>query len=74
MRNVFPLFGMVQLSTGGAVVMPDKLIVLLVTEEDFKEKIKKIVTDKALYHEPTEKVVEGIWNLLLSLNNNKEET
>lgn len=54
--------------------MPDKLIVLLVEEKDFKAKLKVIVTDHALWHEPTKLVVDGIWNLLLSLNSNEEET
>lgn len=52
--------------------MPHKLLVLSITEKDFKKEIKRIVTDNALYHEPTNLVVDGIWNLLLSLNNEEE--
>lgn len=52
--------------------MPDKLLVILITKEDFLKRIKEIVTDDALYHEPTNRVVDGIWNLLLSLNNEEE--
>lgn len=54
--------------------MPDKLIVLLTTEEDFKAKLKEIVTDHALHTSPTKLVVDRIWNLLLSLNSSEEET
>lgn len=59
--------------------MSDKLLVLLITEKDFKERLSKIVTDHALHTSPQNifdatPVVDGIWNLLLSLNDNEEET
>ena len=52
--------------------MSRKLIVLLVEEADFKKKLKEIVTDHALHTSPTKLVVDAIWRLLLTLN--EEET
>jgi len=52
--------------------MPQKLIVLLIEEKAFKAKLKEIVTDLALHTSPTKLVVDKIWRLLLTLN--EEET
>ena len=57
-------------NTGGAVLKSTKKVIVSfkIAEEELDKKLKTIVTDNALYHEPTNLVVAGIRNLLVSLN------
>ena len=57
----------------GDAFMTRKILVLNISPEEYKKKLKKIVRQEALWHDPVSKILDEAWSLLLSLNQNEEE-
>jgi len=53
--------------------MTQRILVLNISPEEYKKKLKDILRNNALFRDPIKDILEKAWGLLLELNHNEEE-